>query len=366
MKTISIFILSSLLVIVFLLMYINYPYFYAFTYALFLIYIGILLLDASINTLQYGPYTDFIWYLYIVVCNVILMNYVPKNSKNIITIWITSLGVYILSAYFIKNITKYIGIPICKLTKWTFVAIYSALALYITFMYIFLWYLFKNYGLYGAWAVNTILIAVIEYLATPNSRIDSYKLIRLSTISVVCMYVLYYIYNAYKNQSKGVLFDTYAVIVGPYKKILTKSQLNELRANRYKYSIQFDLQIIPQSENSVEASLIKIDEVIDIKYNSITSVLSIHVLQNGQKEYTIIYDSHYSPKQLWNTYTLNIIDGKLDVFIDNRLKISKRVILSEPNIDIGLSIGDKRNRTNKGYIRRIIFRDDIYIPPPLI
>jgi hypothetical protein len=180
------------------------------------------------------------------------------------------------------------------------------------------------------------------------------------------MYVLYYIYNAYKNQSKGVLFDTYAVIVGPYKKILTKSQLNELRANRYKYSIQFDLQIIPQSENSVEASLIKIDEVIDIKYNSITSVLSIHVLQNGQKEYTIIYDSHYSPKQLWNTYTLNIIDGKLDVFIDNRLKISKRVILSEPNIDIGLSIGDKRNRTNKGYIRRIIFRDDIYIPPPLI
>jgi hypothetical protein len=180
------------------------------------------------------------------------------------------------------------------------------------------------------------------------------------------MYVLYYIYNAYKNQSKGVLFETYPVIVGPYKTILTKTQFNELRKHKYKYSIQFDLQIIPQSENSMEASLIKIDDVIDIKYNSITSVLSIHVLQNGQKEYTIIYDSHYSPKQIWNTYILNILDGKLDVFIDNRLKISERVILGETSNTIGLSIGDKYNRTNKGYVRRIIVRDDIYIPPPLI
>jgi hypothetical protein len=365
MKTISIFILS-LLAMVFVLMYRNYPYLYAFTYSAFLIFIGILLLDAAMSTKRYDPYMYSVWYLYIVVCNIILMNYVPRTSENIITIWVTSLGVYILSMYFIKHITKYIGIPIYELTRWSFVSVYSALVLYITLIYLGIWHLFKNYGLYGAWAANTIVIAVLEYIDTPNRPISLYTLVRLIATSLVCMYVLYYIYNAYKNQSKGVLFETYPVIVGPYKTILTKTQFNELRKHKYKYSIQFDLQIIPQSENSMEASLIKIDDVIDIKYNSITSVLSIHVLQNGQKEYTIIYDSHYSPKQIWNTYILNILDGKLDVFIDNRLKISERVILGETSNTIGLSIGDKYNRTNKGYVRRIIVRDDIYIPPPLI
>lgn len=371
-------ILVSTMIVWFILLYIYYPYYYVVAYSFFLIYLGILLLTEYTHRTNieydtrlfgayvYGAHIPAVWYIYIMVCNVILTNYVPYNIKTVITIWVTSLGVYILATYFIKQILHYINIPTNSLSNHAFHKLYLALMSFITIMYLGIGYVLIHYGLYGIWAINTVLIAIIEYIAIPHTSRSAYNFIRLLAPLLLCIYILYYIYKAYQSRYMGILFKNDPLLIGPYKKILTKLQFNELRVNAYKYSIQFDLRIIPQYETIMDASMIKIDDTIDVRYNSITSVLSIYVLPSGQTEYTLIYGGNYSPSQVWTTYIFNIIDGRLDLFIGNSLKFTQKVILGDNRTDIGLTIGDKNNRPNKGYIRSIIIRDNIYVPPPLM
>lgn len=302
-------------IFIFALFYIYLPYTYVGAYAILLICIGSLILYSFEGTN---------WVIFILMCNILSSIYLQGKITPTMIIWILSIGIYLLVQYYIFKPNTII---IDKARKYSIKYLLPIIA---TGIGIILWYIL------AIWLLTTQIFSS----KSKNTKISS---------------------NA--PYQAPVAIDPTPKKIGNYTIILTKDQMDTIRPNRYRYHLQFSLQLMPFTGNNTEYSIITIDDNIDIRYNSNTGILSVWSIPMDQvSRFNLIYGTYYAPIQTWFDCVVNVSDGKLDFFVNSQLKLSANIIPNPQDSPVALTIGDKVNSVFKGTIKNIQVNDGIYVP----
>lgn len=340
-------ILLSFVLIVFVIIssicYIYFPVIYAGLAALFAIIIGLIVIyiNRGVN-----------WILFILVCNIFASIYL-KSKQYIITLWITSLGLYTLLLYLLELGNKeYTTNPI--LNK-------IFICLLIIGLYVLsTWTITQPQGIYIIWSILTIYILLYAYI---NNLYEA-SIINLGILVAIVCLVLIYIMYLYINsipKPKNVVIEN-PIPIDTYRVLLTSSQMEKIRPNQYRYNIQFSLWLVPYLGTNKDYSILTIDNNIELRYNSVTGILSLWAIPLKETTFIMLYGSYYAPLQTWLSCIINILDGKLDFFINSHLKFSTNIIPTQLYLTNAITISSKENNIMKGYIKNIMVYNDIYIP----
>ena len=296
------------------------------------------------------------WILYILLCNSISTIYLQGDIKQSITIWVVSLGIYACILYLLQN-TKDTSHKNDILTN-IYISLFSIL-LYILAIFTILYY-----GIYVVWGILSVCILLYNYY------IGYLSIVWVCVIAMLLIIVLFVLWTrnhkstnvATTNMSTYVIKNT-PIKINKYKILLTQKLMDLIRPNKYRYNVQFSLWLHPYTSSNTSYSILTIDNNIDIKYNSITGILSVWTVKMGDNTtFTQLYGNYYAPLQTWIVCVINIVDGKLDLFIQSILKFSENIILNQQDTPTPLTIGDTSNSVMKGFIKNLKITNGEYIP----
>ena len=330
-------------------LYIYLPYTYVVACATLALIIGFTVIHiyggASVN-----------WIMYILLCNFIATAYLHKEIQPSVTIWVVSLGIY-ASILYIQQNSK----PTSRINT-ILQNIY--IVLFIILVYIISVLTLLYYGIYTLWGILSVCILLYNYY------IGYLSIVWVCVIVTLLIIVIFVVWKRNNNSNNVVTQDrsTYVIKntpieINPYKILLTQKQMDRIRPNKYRYNIQFSLWINPYTSSNTSYSMVTIDNNIDIKYNAITGILSVWIRKMGDDTtFTQLYGNYYAPLQTWIVCVINIIDGKLDMFIQSQLKLSSDIILNQQDTPNPLTIGDIQNSVMKGFIKNVKITNGEYIP----
>jgi hypothetical protein len=182
-------------------------------------------------------------------------------------------------------------------------------------------------------------------------------------VAVVCILLIYVMYRYIKanKKPKNVLAET-QMPIDTYGVLLSSDEMKVIRPNQYRYNIQFSLLLVPYLGTNTNYPIITIDNNIELRYNSVTGILSLWAIPLNESTFVMLYGNYYAPLQTWLPCIINILDGKLDFFINSQVKFSTNIIPSQRYLNDALTIGTTENEVMKGYIKNIVIYNDIYIP----
>jgi hypothetical protein len=340
-------ILLTFVLIVFIIIsvisYIYYPVIYVGLTALFAVIIGLIVIyiNRGIN-----------WILFILVCNIFASIYL-KSNQYIITLWITSLGLYTLLLYLLEIGNK-------EYTKYPIVNKIFICLLIIGLYIVATWTITQPKGIYIIWSILTLYILLYAYLNNLYEASIINLGILVAIVSIVLFYIMY-LYITSIPKPKNIVVEN-PIPIDKYSVLLTSSKMDEIRPNQYRYNIQFSVWLVPYLGTNKDYSILTIDNNIELRYNSVTGILSLWAIPLNETTFIMLYGNYYAPLQTWLPFIINILDGKLDFFINSHLKFSTNIIPTQLYLTNAITIGSKENNIMKGYIKNIMVYNDIYIP----
>ena len=204
-----------------------------------------------------------------------------------------------------------------------------------------------------------ILFAIWIYMYTTIQHV--YILIFITCIALVIFLAWYILKKKHYNSFPSSFLINTPTSITPSRILVTDEQFNKIRNTPYKYSIIFDLLILPGIGTNKDVSIIRIDNNIDIRYNNATGILSIWGWREGYYDFNMLYGNYIIPLQKWTSILINVLDGKVDLAINNVLKMSTNILLKNQYRFGNIRIGDGKASWIKGYIQNIHISNTMYI-----
>lgn len=370
----------ALSIIVGSLMYVYFPYWYIFTYTILCLLIG------SIFFMKATPSTWRLWVLLInLICMFYSIQYFGYTFKPTVTILVMSLGIYIATYYLstfigpssriVHTIAIMIGYLLVDFGIWLFkFHIHLKPITGVTPVVLPTSSYSQSMGTTSSWigdpykilawtgiVISGLGLGAIPYL--PNRMVVIMYLIVLTSIMYLC---LWYIINQklpFPGTTSHIKTVSHSQIVdiGQYEVVIPADKLNKSIQTKYNYSIGFQLIILPTTGSDKDLSVININNNIDIRYNTQTGILSFWGIPEGRSDFVAIYRNYVIPLQTWMFVVINLIDGRMDIGINNLLKKSTDIILQDQLHRGIVSVGDRTGSWVKGFIKDIQISNKLYI-----
>jgi hypothetical protein len=164
---------------------------------------------------------------------------------------------------------------------------------------------------------------------------------------VVCV-VLYYLYPTLSKWFSETTHTSGITLVGDTPLSTNESHMiktyedltKDPEKPLYNYGISFSLYIGPSSGNDTFYKVVDFSGNLFVKYNTAQNQLYIYALKDSGSEEppeVVLYRYNQFPLQKWVKIEINYVGGVYDIFVDNKIKNSNKLVSynSHSNIFVG-------------------------------
>jgi hypothetical protein len=179
-----------------------------------------------------------------------------------------------------------------------------------------------TYNSTGAMIIGAVAVMVLGYYLYPHLRKWTATATHTSGTTLVG--------DAPLAVNETHFIKTYEELTGTTEKPL------------YNYGVSFSIMINPTSGNDTFYKVVNFCGNLVVAYNTAKNQLLIYTLQEGKGEeppQVVLYRYNQFPLQKWVKIDVNYVGGIFDVFVDNQLKTSHKVVAynSHENVIVGES-----------------------------
>lgn len=354
------------------LMYVYVPYYYILTYSILCLVVGsVFFMNATATT----------WRLWLLAMNAICIlysiRYFNYEFKPAVTIMIMSLGIYIATYYLshwigtsnrvIQSLMGIFGYVLVNFCIWLAYIPIHIKQVHMAKTHMGKLHIPSTRTIYHILAWIGIVCSILGLGVTPfipyRFLLGVYLIILASIFLMSLLYILNQpsIYPG-KSSPQQSVSNTKTVDIGKYAVVISAEKMAKVVRTPYTYSIGFNLVIVPTTGANKDVTVMTINNNLDIRYNTETGILSFWGIPEGTStEFVGLYRNYIIPVQTWVLVSINILDGKVDIGINNTLKNSTEVILkNQPPIG-PLTVGDKTVSWVKGFVKNIQITNRMYI-----